>query len=129
MNFVSGASGRPAMAGFHRFALLGALLVLAACAGERAATLAGPAPAAAVAAPQDPLGQFVATAAPGQSGSVVLGDGRTTQVQVVRAYAAASGRECREVIVGGGRASLLCQSEGQWVAARPLLLGGSAARP
>src|SRR5690349_6578426 len=108
MILVTDASGRPASGISTPVALLGALL-LAGCAGQGqpAATLAStPAPAA---MPQDPLGRFVASAAPGQSGTVVLADGRATQVQVLRAYAAASGRECREVLVGGaGRSSLLC---------------------
>jgi hypothetical protein len=131
MIFVSDASGRPATGTSIPAALLGALLLLAGCGGEaqQAATLD---PAVAPAMVQgDPLGRFVASAAPGQSGAVVLADGRTAQVQVLRAYAAASGRECREVLVGGtaGRASLLCQADGQWVAARPLLLGSGSARP
>jgi hypothetical protein len=131
MIFVSGASGRPAMGTSTPLALLGALLLLAGCGADRQmATLAGaPTP---IAVQQDPLGQFVGAMPPGQAGTVVLADGRTTQARVVRAYAAASGRECREVILGAGttgRASLLCQSEGQWVAARPLLLGSGAARP
>src|SRR5438552_17795 len=98
------------------WSLFGALILLAGCGADRqAGTLAtAPAPAA---AQQDPLGRFVATAAPGQSGTVVLADGRAAEVRVVRAYAAASGRECREVIVGAGnagRASVLCQADGQW---------------
>ena len=43
---------------------------------------------------------------------------------------AASGRECREVLIGTGlaeRARLVCRGEGGWVPARPLLSGG--ARP
>ena len=133
MIFVSGASGRPTMGTFSPIVLLGALLLLAGCGAQRqAATLAAAPVPANVPAPLDPLGRFVAAAPPGQAGTVVLADGRATQVQVVRAYAAASGRECREVILGTGgvgRASLLCQSDGQWVAARPLLLGSGAARP
>ncbi|WP_241671067.1 DVU3141 family protein [Dankookia rubra] len=83
-------------------------------------------------AQQDPLGRFVGSMPPGQAGTVMLADGRTTEARVVRAYAAASGRDCREVILGAGtagQARLLCQSEGQWVAARPLLLGSGALRP
>jgi hypothetical protein len=131
MIFVSGASGRAALRTSTPAALLGALLLLGGCgAGRQAATpVAAPAP---VAAKQDPLGQFVGAMPAGRAGTVVLADGRTTEARVVRAYAAASGRECREVILGSGtagRASLLCQSDGQWVAARPLLLGSGAARP
>ncbi|MFC7474410.1 DVU3141 family protein [Dankookia sp. GCM10030260] len=120
------------MATSTRLALLGALFFLAGCSvGGPSSTLAASPPSVA-AVQQDPLGAFIAGAAPGQSGTVVLADGRSTQARVVRAYAAASGRECREVILGagyGGQASLLCQADGQWVAARPLLLGSGAARP
>ena len=130
MIFVSGASGRRTMGTFPATALLGALLLAGCGAAAPEATLASAAAPAVVA--QDPLGRFVAGAAPGQSGTVFLADGQPTQVRVVRAYAAASGRECREVQLGAGyagRASLLCQADGQWVAARPLLLGSGAARP
>jgi len=126
MNFVSDASGRPAIMTWVRFAVFAAALLPAACGRPSADTVALPEPAP---PPQDPLSRFVASAAPGQEGVVTFADGRATRVQVLRAYAAASGRECREVQVGGGRASLLCQAEGQWVQARPLLLGSGAARP
>lgn len=131
MLFVSGSARRPASGIAPPLVLLGALLLLAGCgADQQAARLATtPAPPAAA---SDPLGQFVATAPPGQAGTVVLADGRATEVRVVRAYAAASGRDCREVILGAGtagRASLLCRSESQWVTSRPLLLGSGAARP
>ncbi|WP_165838881.1 hypothetical protein [Roseicella frigidaeris] len=86
-------------------------------------------PPAAAAAPRDGLGQFLGGAAQGQSGRVVLADGGLAQMQVVRSYAAASGRECREVLVGAGRSSLYCRSEQGWTATRPLLLGSGAARP
>ncbi|WP_431268730.1 DVU3141 family protein [Dankookia sp. P2] len=131
MIFVSGASGRPALKTSTPLALLGALLLLAGCGVDRPAATPAAAPVP-VSAQQDPLGQFVGSMPPGHAGTVVLADGRTTQARVVRAYAAASGRDCREVILGAGttgQASLLCQSEGQWVATRPLLLGSGAARP
>jgi hypothetical protein len=131
MIFVLGASGRPAKGTSIPAALLGALLLLAGCGADRQAAMPAAAPALA-AVQQDPLGQFVRTTPPGQAGRVVLADGRTTEARVVRAYAAASGRECREVILGAGtagQASLLCQSEDRWVAARPLLLGSGATRP
>ncbi|MDO9707388.1 DVU3141 family protein [Paracraurococcus lichenis] len=108
------------------------MLLVAGCGGgERPATLSS-APPAPAAAPQDALGRFVASAAPGRDGLVTFEDGRSAPVRVLRAYAAASGRECREVLVGsgtGGRANLLCQTDGQWVPARPLLLGNVGARP
>jgi 17 kDa common-antigen outer membrane protein len=81
---------------------------------------------------QDPLAGFVATSAPGQQGTVTLADGQPASVRLLRGYAAASGRECREVLVGAStlsRSSLFCQADGQWVAARPLLQGGGTGRP
>ena len=53
-------------------------------------------------------------------------------VRVVRAYNAGSGRECRELAIGGGTASrpaLYCEGPAGWEAARPLLRGGAVARP
>jgi hypothetical protein len=54
-------------------------------------------------------------------------------VRLLRSYHAASGRECREVLVGAGaaaRTELVCQAEGgSWSAARPLLRGGGTGRP
>lgn len=131
MIFVSGTSGHPAKGHSAPLALLGVLCLLAGCGTDRRAAVPAAAPVPAV-VQQDPLGRFVGTAPPGQAGTVVLADGRTTQARVVRAYAAASGRECREVILGagnGGQASLLCQSAGEWVTTRPLLLGSGTARP
>jgi hypothetical protein len=80
----------------------------------------------------DPLVIFASQAAPGSASSIVLADGRPATVRVARAYIAASGRECREVLVGSGtlqRAQLVCQSEtGAWAQARPLLRGGGIVR-
>ena len=129
MNLLSGMSGRPGFGIRPRAALAGGLLLLAGCGGMREAPAAAAAAATAAVAPQDGLGQFLGGAAQGQSGRVVLADGGMAQMQVVRRYAAASGRECREVLVGAGRSSLYCRSEQGWTATRPLLLGSGAARP
>ena len=94
----------------------------------------GPGTTAAVPpAPMDPLAAFVATAPAGARGMVVLDDGSRFPARVARSYVAASGRECREVMLGSGRgerASLVCQGGpevgGSWVVVRPLLGGGSA---
>lgn len=87
-----------------------------------------PAASAAPPVPTDPIVAFAATSPPGAQASLSLAGGRTP-VQVTRSYHAASGRECREVLVGAGtgaRAQLVCQGEGgAWAAARPLLRGGS----
>ncbi|MCX8134889.1 MAG: hypothetical protein N3D18_13115 [Roseococcus sp.] len=71
----------------------------------------------------DPLAAFAASAAPGATG-VVEGQ----PARLVRVYHAASGRECREVLLGTGlaqRAAVACrQPDGSFVSARPLLRGG-----
>lgn len=127
MNCITAACSR-------RSALLGALLVLAGCGSvtRQAGDPAAFTPPRAAIAPQDALGRFVAAAGTGQEGVVTLADAGATRVRVVRAYAAASGRNCRELLMGegiGGRTSLLCEADGHWVPARPLLLGSAAARP
>jgi hypothetical protein len=99
--------------------------------GPQASQTATPA-APSAATPADPLVAFAATAAPGARGNITAPDtGRATPVRLTRAYNAASGRECREVLLGAGaeeRARLVCATEGGWAAARPLLQGG-AGRP
>src|SRR5689334_11747773 len=100
MNFIPVAFARSLAGVSARAALCGVLLILAGCATADS-MLSGPATASAPSPPpQDPLARFLATAARGQEGMVALGDGRTARVRVVRAYAAASGRECREVLIG-----------------------------
>jgi len=80
----------------------------------------------------DPLAAFVAGSGPGARGMVVLEDGSRYPARIGRSYVAATGRECREVMLGSGRgerASLVCQggpeTGGAWVVVRPLLGGGS----
>lgn len=96
----------------------------AAQAGATAPVAVAPAPAA------DPLAAFAATAAPGTEGQVPLpGAGRSARVRVLRAYYAASGHECREVLIGSGleeRSSLVCRQDGTWAAVRPLLRGSGS---
>jgi hypothetical protein len=126
------------IAAAHRFrpaalALL-AGLSLTACADAGTQGTAGLPPVAAAApVPADPLLAFAATAAPGSESMIVSArTGRPMRVRMLRAYDAASGRPCHEVLVGSGldeRARLLCQNEGSWVEARPLLRGGGTARP
>jgi hypothetical protein len=110
------------------------LLVLGACAGGTGQPgQSGAIQAAAPAPPADPIVAFAARAQPGAESRVVLADGRPATVRLLRSYHAASGRECREVVVGAGtaqRTQVVCQAEGgTWAAARPLLRGGGAARP
>jgi hypothetical protein len=90
--------------------------------GEAPPPIAG-ASMPASARPGDALAAFAATASVGSSGVV---DGQPARL--ARVYHAASGRECREVVVGGGmsqRALVACrEADGSFVSARPLLLGG-----
>jgi hypothetical protein len=70
----------------------------------------------------DPIALFAASASPGAEGSVVTGSGQSVRVRLLRAYSAASGRECREVTVSGSANSrVFCQSAGAWTEARPLI--------
>lgn len=86
-----------------------------------------------VAAPAsaDPVVAFAASASPGAERVVALPEaGGSARLRLLRSYNAASGRECREVLIGTGlaeRTRLVCRDEGGWTAARPLLRGG--ARP
>ncbi len=110
--------------------LIGLVLLLAGC----AETGVGPAPGAeaAIAPISDPVVAFAASAGPGAQETVTLpSTGQTVQLRLVRAYAAASGRECREVQMGTGGGSssrLLCSAGSGWIEARPLVRG-STGRP
>jgi len=100
--------------------------LLAACAEPSPAPQAVVEPAAPI---SDPVVAFAAAASPGAEDTVVLPEtGQSARVRLVRAYAAASGRECREVLVragGGSRSRLLCRAGEGWREARPLISGGS----
>ncbi|WP_372621517.1 DVU3141 family protein [Falsiroseomonas sp.] len=117
-----------------QLALFGALL-LAGCAGGGGLFGGAGQPATqptAAPAVQDPLAAFAAQAAPGAQARVTLADGQPATVRLARSYAAASGRECREVLVGAGmaqRSQLVCRTEaGSWEQARPLLRGAGPMR-
>jgi hypothetical protein len=107
------------------------LFALSGCAagglGDQAAAPAAPSP------PTDPVVAFAAQAQPGSESRITLPGGQSTTARLARSYNAASGRECREVLLGTGAAQhsrLVCQAEnGGWVAARPLLLGAVTGRP
>ncbi|MGG5888398.1 DVU3141 family protein [Falsiroseomonas sp. HC035] len=115
-------------------ALLG-LLVVSGCARMGSEGMAGGVSAApnVAAASTDPLVVFASRARPGAQERVVMADGQSAQVRLVRSYNAASGRECRELMVGSGmieRPRLVCATgNGGWAEARPLLRGGGAGRP
>ncbi|MCK8784594.1 hypothetical protein M0638_09390 [Roseomonas sp. NAR14] len=124
---------RPAHSRPAGIALLAAGLLLAGCDGMPSLPGlnfggGGAAAPEAPVTPTDPVAAFAASATPGQQGAVVLENGARVPVRLQRAYAAASGRECREVLVGGlnGESRLVCRLGGTWVAARPLMLGRSA---
>lgn len=114
--------------------LLGAGLMLSGCAGGLSFNRGSPsaAPAAAV-PPSDPLLAFVARSQPGAQDRIVLASGQPASVRLVRAYNAASGRECREVAVGTGMAErprVICATpDGGWAETRTLLRGGGIPRP
>ena len=88
-----------------------------------------------IAAPttSDPVAAFAAVASPGSETVAALPEvGGSARLRLLRSYNAASGRECREVLIGTGfdeRSRLVCRQENGWVAARPLLSGGGGARP
>jgi hypothetical protein len=115
--------------------LLG-LLLLPGCGGAgwslggAGRNAAASAPAATVTS--DPVAAFAASAQPGSQQQVILAGGQSANVRLVRSYQAASGRECREVLVGSGmaeRSQVVCTAGGgAWEPARPLLRGGAAGR-
>jgi hypothetical protein len=66
-------------------------------------TAARPAPGAGAgaAAGSDPVAVFAAAAAPGSETVAVLPEaGGSARLRLLRSYSAASGRECREVLIG-----------------------------
>lgn len=72
--------------------------------------------------PGDSLASFAAVSVVGSTGMV---DGQPARL--ARSYMAASGRECREVLLGAGagqRAAIACRdADGQFATVRPLLRG------
>jgi hypothetical protein len=105
------------------FVLLPAILLLTACGGGGAI-----APQAGESQPSrimDPIAAFAADPPPNGQGEVFLPDSNeTVRARLVRQYAAASGRECREVQLarrGGDSARLFCRAGSGWIEARPLL--------
>jgi hypothetical protein len=87
-----------------------------------AAAGAAEVPVVAVPRGADALANFAATAEPGSVGSV-----NGERARLSRAYNAASGRECREVILGFGnqeRSAVACRdASGNFVSSQPLLRG------
>lgn len=122
--------------------MLAAALMLSGCGGAGGLTAgwpfsrqaAGPAASQSVpAVPADPVLAFAARSQPGAQDRITLADGQPATARLVRAYNAASGRECREVAVvtsAGERARVICATpEGSWAETRILLRGGGIPRP
>jgi type IV pilus biogenesis protein CpaD/CtpE len=103
-----------------------AAAVLAGCAQQDAAPAATEGAAVPI---SDPVVGFAAGASAGAEDVVVLpSTGQTARLRLVRAYAAASGRECREVLVrteGSSQSRLLCGAGSGWREARPLIRDAS----
>ncbi len=108
--------------------VLGCMLLLAGC--TSAAVDPVVTPGEALAPISDPVVAFAASAGPGAEETVTLpSTGQTVRLRLVRAYMAASGRECREVQIGTGGGSatrLLCRAGTGWREARPLLRNANA---
>ncbi|WP_203075041.1 DVU3141 family protein [Falsiroseomonas ponticola] len=121
--------------------VLAAALMLSGCAGGGGLAgawpfnrpAAGPVAQSAPPPPADPVLAFAARAQPGTQDRITLADGQPATARLVRAYNAASGRECREVAIvtsAGERARVICATpEGSWAETRMLLRGGGIPRP
>jgi hypothetical protein len=127
MRFRTGARRR-----FNRLAVLGVLSLATAGCTNPFALPRGPTeaagPAIAPAAAADPVAAFAATASPGAETVALVPDaGGRARLRLLRSYTAASGRECREVLIGTGlaeRSRVVCRGDAGWTPARPLLRGG-----
>ncbi|MCA3351814.1 MAG: hypothetical protein INF97_14565 [Roseomonas sp.] len=104
--------------------LLGPLL-LAGCGGSGSLGGAGEGAAAVPRPILDPIAAFAADPPTEAQAQVFLADrNETVTLRMVRQYAAASGRECREVRVsqrGGDSLRLFCRAGSGWIEARPLI--------
>lgn len=120
-------------------ALTAAALLLAGCGGSipgsavfsALSSPAVPPPAGATLAapvtPSDPLAAFAMATPAGGRGSISV-NGIAQPVRVMRVYHAASGRECREIVLGAGsaeRAQLVCSDPESGMRLTPPLLRGS----
>ncbi len=109
--------------------IAGLALMVVGCAQDGSVVQA-PTGDATIAPISDPVVAFAASGAPGSEETVVLpSTGQTARVRMVRAYAAASGRDCREILVrtdGSTQTRLICRAGNGWREARPLIQDASA---
>jgi hypothetical protein len=101
------------------------LLPLAGCGGLAGGGSAGEAATTPNRPILDPIAAFAADPPTQGQGQVFLPDSNeTATLRVARQYAAASGRECREVRVtqrSGDTLRLFCRAGAGWIEARPLM--------
>lgn len=101
-------------------------LMLAGCGGPGGFSSAGEGAASAAPRPiLDPVAAFAADPPTAAQAQVFLADrNETVTLRLVRQYAAASGRECREVRVSQRSEDslrLYCRADSGWIEARPLI--------
>lgn len=116
--------------------LLLPILALSACGGVGGTRSPVLSPDVALPPPRmaDPVAQFAGSAEVGQQAMVAPRAGAAAiPVRVQRSYFAGSGRNCRELSLGGGmgsRSAIYCQDpQNGWTETRPLLRGGAVSRP
>ncbi len=100
-------------------------LLLAGCGGTSGLGGTGEGASVAPRPIMDPIAAFAADPPTEAQAQVFLADqNETVTLRIMRQYAAASGRECREVRVtqrGGDSLRLFCRAGTGWIEARPLI--------
>lgn len=103
------------------------LILVSGCHGPNFTTAARPVGTSMTPA-GDAVADFAAQAGSHDETQVVLADGQTATLRMVRHYFAASGRDCREILVRTNSAQasrLVCKADdGNWMTAQSLLRGG-----
>jgi hypothetical protein len=106
--------------------ILMGIIALSGCDARNHRTAGGPITVA-LPASEDVVANFATQANAGDEAQVILADGRTATLRMVRQYFAASGRDCREVLMRTGSAQnlrLACKADdGAWMTT-PSLMGG-----
>lgn len=66
----------------------------------------------------DPIAEFVVNTVPGNTGTVVMQDGRIFSVKVGSDYISATGRKCRNILMGLSQSQIeknaVCYIENSW---------------